>query len=74
MAALIVCGVYDWSLLCYAFHFHNHLAEEERAGYFILIVFLLLRGFGALSLFLMVSWVRLQCVIVAFPGNTHLPF
>ena len=50
-----------------AFHFCNHLTEEELSGYFTLIVFLLLSGFGALRLFLGVSWVGLNCVIVAFP-------
>ena len=56
------------------FHFFNHLAEEEIAGCFTLIVFLLglLIVFGALCLFLAVSWVGLQCVIVAFPGHTYL--
>ena len=42
-----------------AFHFCNHLVEEEIAGYFTLIVFLLALSivFGALCLFLMMSWV-----------------
>ena len=44
------------------------------AGCFTLIVFLLalFLVFGALCLFLTVSWVGLQCVIVAFPGQTYL--
>ena len=44
------------------------------AGCFTLIVFLLALFFvfGALCLFLTVSWVRLQCVIVAFHGYTYL--
>ena len=44
-----------------AFYFCNHLAEEEITGCFTLIVFLLvlLIVFGALCLFLMVSWVGL---------------
>ena len=56
------------------FHLCNHLAEEEIAGCFTLFVFLLelLIFFGALCLFLAVSWVGLQCVIVAFPGHTYL--
>ena len=42
------------------------------AGCFTLIVFLLVLFlvFGAQCLFLTVSWVGLQCVIVAFPGHT----
>ena len=45
------------------------------AGCFALIVFLLvlLIVFGALCLFLTVSWIGLQCVnFVAFPGHTYL--
>ena len=38
----IMCGfLYDWSLFCIIFYFCNHLAEEERAGCFTLIAFLL---------------------------------
>ena len=47
-----------------AFQFCNHLAEEEIAGCFTFIALLLLSFFGALCLFLTVSWVGLQCVIV----------
>ena len=57
-----VCGV----VMCPCFAFLLFLAKEKRAGCFKLIVFLLLNGFVALSLFLM--------VIVAFPGHTHLLF
>ena len=58
------------------FHFCNHLAKEEIAGSFTLIGFLLvlLIVFGALCLFLTMSWVGLQCVLVAFPGHTYLFF
>ena len=70
--------VCDWSLFCYALlsvlSFCNHLAEEEIASCFTLIAFLLLSVIGALCLFLMVSWVWLQCVIVSFPGHTYLIF
>ena len=73
-------GYCDWCLFCYAllsgFHFCNHLAEEEMAGYFTLIVFLLalLIVFCALCLFLTVSWIGLHFVIVAFPGHAYLFF
>ena len=42
-------------------------------GCFTLIVFLLalFLVFGALCLFFRVSWVGLQCVIVALPGHTY---
>ena len=43
-------------------------------GCFTIIVFLLVLFlvFGDLCLFLRLSWVRLQCVIVAFPGHIYL--
>ena len=58
-----------------AFHFCNHLAEEEITDCLTLIVFLLalLIVFGAL-LFLTVPCVGLQCAIVQFPGHTYLYF
>ena len=47
----------------------------RKAGCFSLIVFLpaLFLVFGAMCLFLTVSWIGLQCVnFVAFPGHTYL--
>ena len=65
-----------WFAMYYlvAFYFCNHLAEEEIACCFPLIVFLLalLIVVSALCLFLTVSWIGLQCVIVTFPGHTYL--
>ena len=56
--------------------FCNHLAREEGAGWFSFIVFLMICGCYTivLCLFFMVSWVVLQCVVVAFPGHTLLHF
>ena len=53
------------------FMFCNHLDEDERAGYFVLIV-LCLATVNVLWLFLIEPFVCLQCVIVVFPGHTHL--
>ena len=55
-----------------AIHFCDHLAKEEIAGCFTFIVFLLLSVFGALCLFLTVSYVGMQCEIVAFLVHTYL--
>ena len=70
---------YVWSLFCSVLHsvvssFCNHLAGEERAGCFNLIVFKYLLTVNVLCLFLAVSCVGLQCGIVTFPGRTHLLF
>ena len=57
-----------------AFHFCDHLAKEEITGCFTFIVFLLLSVFGALCLCLTVSYVGMQCAIVAFLVHTYLLF
>ena len=41
---------------------------------FLLLFFGCLVAVNVLWLFLMVPWVRLQCVIVVFPGHTDLFF
>ena len=66
----------------YFFYFCNQLAEEERAGCFTLIVFLLSWGccgvwslfcyVGALCLFLTEPWVGMQGAIVLFLVYTQL--
>ena len=52
--------------------FFNHLDREETAGCFNLVAFLV--TVNVLCLFLTVSLVYLQCVIVVFPDHTHLLF
>ena len=62
-------GFFVWSLFCgvVSFLFWDHFAEEERAGYFTLIV-LWLPVFVSLPSDA-VGWVS---EIVVFPGHTHL--
>ena len=62
---------------CFVMHYlasilvlQYHLDEEERAGYFTLIIFLESCGYF-LWIFLTVPWVGLQCMIVVFPEHTH---
>ena len=50
------------------------LAEEERAGYFTLIVLWLSVFCISYYLFLTVPWDGLHFLIVGFPGLTHLLF
>ena len=45
----------------------NHLAEKERADYFICVV-----AVCVLCFFFAESWTGLQSVIVTFPGHTKL--
>ena len=49
------------------------LWKRERAGCFTLIAFKCHLTVSVLCLFLTVSWVCLQCVIVAFPGHIYFP-
>ena len=64
--------------LCFAIQYFMsfwicyHLDGEKRAGCFTLTVFLV--TVSVLWLFLTVPWIGLQCVILVFPDQTHLPF
>ena len=49
----------------------NHLDDEERAGCFTFIVFLMSSGFFSFFLFLTVPLVGLQSVNVTFPGHSY---
>ena len=81
---LFVLSLFGWEGVvigpCYALLSGLSLLQSSGrgriAGCFSLIVFLLglFLVFGALCLFLTVSWVGLQCVIVAFPGHTFFIF
>ena len=64
----LLCVISSWcrGLWCLV----NHLADEERADCFTLIVLLLL--ICVLYLYLVVPWIGLLSVRVAFPGHTHL--
>ena len=52
----------------------NHLEEEERAVALLLLSYRCLVTVNVLWLFLAVPCVSLRCVIVVFPGHTHLLF
>ena len=46
----------------------------EKDAWLLYFNYLLMAFDSVLCLFLAVLWVGLQCVIVAFPSHTHLPF
>ena len=59
------------------FKFCNHLTEVERERESWLFYFNCVLAFMSIivpCLFLLVPWVGLWCVIVAFPSHTHLLF
>ena len=70
---MVLCLVLVLLCITYCpFKFCNHLDEEDRAGCFTVIVFLMS---CLLWLFLMVPLVGgLQCVIVVFPDHTEKIF
>ena len=57
-----------------SFKYCNHLDGDERAGCFTLFVFQVSLIVIVLWLFLTVTLVGLQCVLVVFPDHTHLLF
>ena len=67
-------SLFCYVLLCVHSIFCNHLEEEEKAGCFAFIVLQMSCYCKCLWLFLTVSWVGLQCIIVIFPDITHLFF
>ena len=62
--------------LCFGMHnfvsilFCNHLHAEKRASCLLLLSFSCLVTVNVLWLFLTMSWVGLQCVIVVCPNHT----
>ena len=52
----------------------QHLADEEKSGFFILIVFLMYCAFKFSLALPRGTCVGLQIVIVVFSGHTHLLF
>ena len=69
-------GVLCLSLLCYAVlcvrsRFCDHLEEEEKSGCFAILYYRCTVTINVLWLFLTLSRVGLQCVIVIFPDYTH---
>ena len=69
-------GALCLSLFCYAVLIAISSVEiilmKKRELVALLVTSLCLVNVSVLWLFLTVPWVGLQCVIVAFPGHTHL--
>ena len=70
-------GGYGWSV--FVVHhlvsiFANILQGKKKSGCFTLIEFNCHFNVNVLCLFLVVLWVGVQCVILAFPSHTHLLF
>ena len=73
-------GILLWSLCCYTFLLCVHssfaiiLTRKRELVDLLSLSCLRLMTVAILWLFLTMSWVDLQCVIVIFPDHTHLPF
>ena len=79
MYPLIVCGGMRWSLFWYALlyvlsSFAIILTEKRELDVLRSLYFGCLVTVNVLWLFITVTWVGLQCVIVVIPGHTHLLF
>ena len=66
-------------LFCYALlYVHSSFAvilkRKRKLVAFLLLSYICIVTINILWLFLTVSWVGLQCVIVVFPDHTHLVF
>ena len=70
----LVVGVLCLSLFCYAliFSFAIILKRKKELIALLLLSYRCLVTVNILSLFLMVPWVGMRCVIVIFPDHTHL--
>ena len=69
-------GALCLSLFCYALHcVHSSftiILKRKRKLVALLLSYICVVAVKVLWLFLMMSWVGLQWVIVVFPGHTHL--
>ena len=70
VGALCLC-LFCYAVLCAVSSFAIILMKK-RELVALLVTSLCLVNVSVLWLFLTVPWVGLQCVIVAFPGHTHL--
>ena len=62
------------ALLCVHSSFAIILKRKRKLVALLLLSYRCIVNINTLWLFLTVSWVSLQCVIVVFPDHTHLLF
>ena len=60
--------------LCIVMHSRFAIILKRKLVALLLLSCRCIVSINVLWLFLTVSWVGLQCVIVVFPDQTHLPF
>ena len=71
----VLCWSLFWySLLCVFSSFASILMRKRELVTLLLLSYRCLITVNVVWLILTVPWVVLQCVIVVFPGHTHLPF
>ena len=79
MYFLLFVGVLCLSLFCYALlcvhsSFGIILKKKRKLVVLLLLSYRCIITINVLRHFFTVPWVGLQCVLVVFPGHTHLPF
>ena len=71
----VLClSLFCYVLLCFHSSFAIILKRKRKLVVLLLLSYRCIDTINVLWLFLMVPWVRLQCVILVFPDHTHLPF
>ena len=67
----VLCLVMHYFVSILVFH---HLEEKRKLVALLLLFFRCIVTINVMWLFLTVSWVGLQCVVVVFPDHTYLLF
>ena len=67
-------SLFCYALLCVHFSFAIILKRERKLVVLLSLSYRCIVTINVLCLFLVVSWVGLQCVIVVFPDHSHLLF
>ena len=71
---MFVFVLFCYALLCVHFIFAFILKRTRKLAVLLLLSYRCIVTINVLWLFLMVSWVGLQCVIVVFSDHTRLLF
>ena len=71
----VLClSLFCYALLCVHSSFEFILKRKRKLVALLLLSYRYIVAINVLWLFLTMSWVSLQCVIVVFPDHTHLFF
>ena len=72
LVGVLCLSLFCYALLCVHSSFAIILKSKSKLVALLLLSYRCIDTINVLWLFLTVTWVGLQCVIVAFPDHTHL--